>query len=197
MLFMLRTYDPGATRNRPGSSRSRGSSHARVESEGDGLAGVAEEFQPIAQRFDMRWRLDRGERVPRIAVLVSRYGGVRLMDIDAILQELTRIRDRLSEELEGDEYAELVARRDELRRQAREAFPATEEGLRAELERLVEAWDRLQKQRIDVVEQAGDLAAGNFGFTSDAVRLNRAIDEAAGRAELERRIRELKARLEE
>jgi len=117
------------------------------------------------------------------------------MDIDEILVELARIRDRLSEPQEGEEYAELIARRDDLRRQAREAYPTTKEALRDELDRLVAAWERLAKQRIDVVEQAGDLAAGNFGFTSDAMKVNRAIDEAGGREALERRIREVKARL--
>ena len=72
---------------------------------------------------------------------------------------------------------------------SREAL-ITRRNLRASLQR------QLQKQRIDVVKQAGDLAAGNFGFTSDAMLLNRRIDEAAGREELEQRIRELKARLE-
>lgn len=118
------------------------------------------------------------------------------MDIDQILDELNRIRDRLDEDPRSDDYAELVARRDELRRAAREAFPTTREALQGELERLVAAWERLAKQRIDVVEQAGDLAAGNFGFTSDAMQVNRAIDDAGGREELERRIREVKARLD-
>ena len=67
--------------------------------------------------------------------------------------------------------------------------------LRAELERLLATWDRLAGHRIDVVQQAGDLAAGNFGFTTDAVALNRRIDSAGGRADLEARIRDLRARL--
>ena len=41
----------------------------------------------------------------------------------------------------------------------------------------------------------GGSTGGDFGFAADAVRLNQRIDEAAGRDELERRIRELKARL--
>jgi hypothetical protein len=119
------------------------------------------------------------------------------VEIDAILDELTRIRDRLAESLEGDEYAALVARRDELRRDARQAVPTTKEAVRAELERLLDAWDRLAKQRIDPVKQAGGgSTGGDFGFAADAVRLNQAIDAAGGREELERRIRELKARLE-
>jgi hypothetical protein len=117
------------------------------------------------------------------------------MNIDAILEELTVIRERLSEGLAGDEYARLVARRDELRREAREAYPTTRAALRAELERMVAAWERLQKQRIDVVGQAGGSQGGDFAFTADAMGLNRAIDAVGGRDELERRIQELKARL--
>jgi len=118
------------------------------------------------------------------------------MDIDTILGELTAIRERLSEELDRDEYADLLARQDELRREAREAVPVTRDALEAELRRLVAAWDRLQKQRIDPVKQAGGgSAGGDFGFTSDAFRLNQAIDAAGGREELELRIRDVKARL--
>jgi formyltetrahydrofolate deformylase len=33
----------------------------------------AEEFQPIASRFQMRWRLSKGTRPPRMGILVSQY----------------------------------------------------------------------------------------------------------------------------
>lgn len=117
------------------------------------------------------------------------------MDIDAILRELAGIRDELDGPVDGARYVELTARRDELRRAARLATPSTPQMLRAELERLLATWDRLAGRRIDVVQQAGDLAAGNFGFTTDAVALNRRIDSAGGRADLEARIRDLRARL--
>lgn len=120
------------------------------------------------------------------------------MTIDEILDELTEIRERLASEPDGEEYAELVARRDDLRRQAREAVPTSRREMLLELERLTDAWDRLQKDRIDPVKQAGGgSAGGDFGFAADAVRLNQAIDAAGGREELERRIRELKRRLGE
>lgn len=45
----------------------------RVEWEGE-VEGIAEAFAPIAERFDMTWRLETGERVPRIALLVSKDG---------------------------------------------------------------------------------------------------------------------------
>ena len=117
--------------------------------------------------------------------------------LDRILAELASIRDRLQEEVAAAERIDLMERQDELRREARRAAPTPREDLQRQLTRLVAAWDRLQRQRIDVVKQAGDLAAGNFGFTSDADRINRQIDAAAGREDLESRIRELKAKLQQ
>ena len=115
--------------------------------------------------------------------------------LDRILAELASIRDRLQEEVASAERVELLERQDELRHEARREAPASRADLQRQLTRLVAAWDRLQRQRIDVVKQAGDLAAGNFGFTSDALRINRHIDEAAGREDLENRIQELKMKL--
>lgn len=115
--------------------------------------------------------------------------------LDRILAELASIRDQLEDAVDGNARVDLLERREELRSEARQAAPATRAELEGELDRLHKAWDRLQKQRIDVVKQAGDLAAGNFGFTADAMRLNQQIDVAAGREELEGRIRELKAKL--
>ena len=117
--------------------------------------------------------------------------------LDRILAELASIRDRLQEEVAAAERIDLMERQDELRREARRQAPMPREDLQRQLTRLVAAWDRLQKQRIDVVKQGGDLAAGNFGFTSDAARINRHIDAAAGREDLEGRIRELKAKLQQ
>ena len=37
------------------------------------LDELADEFQPIAERFEMHWRLARGERRPRMGILVSQY----------------------------------------------------------------------------------------------------------------------------
>lgn len=115
--------------------------------------------------------------------------------LDDIIAELAAIRERLLEVVDTVERLDLIERREELRAEARVVAPIDRREIEAQLERLVAAWDRLQRQRIDVVEQAGDLAAGNFGFTSDAAILNRKIDAAAGRDDLERRIRDLKARL--
>lgn len=115
--------------------------------------------------------------------------------LDEILSELASIRNRLEEAVNADVRLDLLQRREELHNEAREVVPTSRAELEGELARLDKAWDRLQRQRIDVVKQAGDLAAGNFGFTADAVRLNQKIDIASGRDELERQIRELKAKL--
>ena len=118
-----------------------------------------------------------------------------MSDLDGILVDLATVRDRLAETVDPVERITLMERRDELHREARALAPLSKAELELELERLVGSWEALQRQRIDVVKQAGDLAAGNFGFTSDAVRLNQQIDEAAGRKELERRIADLRSRI--
>jgi hypothetical protein len=120
-----------------------------------------------------------------------------MSDLDRILVDLASVRDRLAETVDAVERITLMERRDELHREARELAPLSKTELELELERLVGSWETLQRQRIDVVKQAGDLAAGNFGFTSDAVRLNQQIDEAAGRKELEQRIADLRSRIAE
>ncbi len=120
-----------------------------------------------------------------------------MSDLDRILAELASLRDRLQETVDAAERIGLMGRRDELHREARELAPISKGELQVQLKRLVVAWETLQRQRIDVVKQAGDLAAGNFGFTSDAVRLNQKIDEAGGRQELERRIALLRVRIAE
>jgi len=50
----------------------------RLEWELEGFAlppeAIAEAFRPIAERFDMRWRLATSDHIPRVAVLVSKQG---------------------------------------------------------------------------------------------------------------------------
>jgi len=50
----------------------------RLEWELEGFSlpeeAIAEAFRPIAERFDMRWRLAISDRIPRLAVLVSKQG---------------------------------------------------------------------------------------------------------------------------
>jgi hypothetical protein len=120
------------------------------------------------------------------------------VDLDEILAELTQIRDRIAATSDSEERTRLETRRQELRRMAREEVPPSRAELRAELQRLESAWDRLQKTRIDPVKQAGGGSiGGDFGFAADAVRINQQIDSAAGRADLERRIMELRTLLDD
>lgn len=116
------------------------------------------------------------------------------MTIDEILLELGRISDRLESGVDRDEQAALLARRAELRRLARDAVPTTRAALRSELELLVKQWDRLAKERLMPVPASGT-GGGDVGFITEATGLNRAIDAAGGREELERRIRVLRDRL--
>lgn len=120
------------------------------------------------------------------------------MGLDEILRELNWIGERLREGVSASDQARLEERREELRREARREAPEPREALEAELRRLEKAWKRLQRQRIDPVRQAGGgSSGGDFGFATDAILLNQQIDEAQGRDELEDRIRELRARLDE
>ena len=118
------------------------------------------------------------------------------MNIDEILLELGRIRDRLEMGLDRDDLAVLLERRAELRRLAREAVPTTRAALRSELELLIEEWDRLARERVIPVPASGT-GGGDVGFIADATELNRAIDTAGRREELEHRIRELRDRLDD
>lgn len=118
------------------------------------------------------------------------------MDVDEILVELAEIRDRLESAVDRDERIGLLARRAELQRLARDAVPTTRAALQAELDGLVEEWDRLAKERLMPVPASGT-GGGDVGFIAEATDLNRAIDAAGGREELERRIRRLRDRLDD
>lgn len=121
-----------------------------------------------------------------------------MAEIDRIFEELAYISSRLAEGPPTAERLRLRERRKELHLAAERLATPGPEALRAELEELERQWERLRKTRIDVVEQAGDLSAGgNFGFTADAMRINRAIDESGGRAAIEERIRQIKTLLAE
>lgn len=110
------------------------------------------------------------------------------MDVTAITRELAEIQDRLLE-LPDDAFAERVElrrRQDELRGLARAAGDTMDLGrptsdLLGELGALRARMREIERQRIDLVKQAGSGGAtsaemGNLG----GVRINRAIDEAHG-----------------
>ena len=81
---------------------------------------------------------------------------------------------------------------------AREGVAVDRKSLEAELEGLLERWDGLQKQRIDVVMQSGGGSQGGDAFSgAHAVKLNQQIDASHGRAGVESRIAEIRRLLEE
>jgi len=119
-----------------------------------------------------------------------------MAEIDRIFEELTHITARLQDDISPDERIRLQERRRELHGEAEELREDDPVALMAELERLERRWDDLSKQRIDVVKQAGGgSVGGDFGFATDAQRINRSIDESGGRARIEARIKELRNRL--
>ncbi len=122
-------------------------------------------------------------------------------EIDAVEADLEEVRRQLAQ-APADAYTTRIDLRErerdlqaQLAKLERER-PVDAAALRAELEALERRRDRLAKERIDVVSQAGGgSAGGDFAFATDAWKLNRQIDEATGLNEIEDRIAEIKARL--
>jgi hypothetical protein len=129
--------------------------------------------------------------------------GVR--DLDAVMADLMEIRGQLEalDPADNETRRQLLARREELRAEAREIEAAADPAgsaarLRRELEILELQWQELADKRIDVVKQAGGGSlGGDFGFATHAMDVNREIDSAGSRDEIEARIAEIKAQLEE
>ena len=124
------------------------------------------------------------------------------MDINNVLAEMGEIMDQLAS-LPDDAFGErhrLRQRQKELRSIAadlREGTPVDRQSLQSELEQLLERWDALQKERIDVVMQSGGGSQGGDAFSgAHAAQVNRQIDAARGRAELEARIGEIRRLLD-
>lgn len=118
---------------------------------------------------------------------------------DEIWRELSRIRQLLESASDHETRADLTRRRDELREQARLVALSNEstEALEAELSALGERWDRLQRMRIDIVQQSGGGAEHGIDNARDAMRINEEIDRSQGRAELEARIAAIRRILED
>ena len=118
---------------------------------------------------------------------------------EEIWRELSRIRELLESGSDQETRAELTRRRDELREQARLVALSNEstEALEAELASLGERWDRLQRMRIDIVQQSGGGAEHGIDNARDAMRINEEIDRSQGRAEIEARIGAIRRILED
>lgn len=119
-----------------------------------------------------------------------------MSSIDAIFSELSAVVARLAALDPGAaaERAALEARRTELRESARLAGgPTTRADAELLLEQLLRRRQQLLDGHIDVVRQAGEFA--HVGTGLETMRLNAAIDEAAGRDALEQKIAELRRRI--
>ena len=119
-----------------------------------------------------------------------------------MIQEMGRIADRLASLPESafEERLELRQRQDQLRATALElgeSAPVDSKALQVELDHLLRRWDALQKERIDVVAQSGGGSQGGDAFSgAHAVRVNRQIDAARGRDQIESRIAEIRRLLD-
>lgn len=119
-------------------------------------------------------------------------------ELDQVLAEMGRVMDELAA-LEDDAFDQrfrLLQEQKRLRVRAaelREGAPVNREALEAELASLVDRWDAIQEQRIDVVLQSGGGSQGGDAFSGAyAVRMNQEIDQALGRDRIESRIAEIR-----
>ncbi len=116
--------------------------------------------------------------------------------LDGVVRELAEVAlelDRLPSE--DSRRPNLEERRRELKDEAARLSGGTLVAeLRRELATLEAQREQLEGRHVDM--SGGGFLGGDAGFSSDAQRLNRRIDEAAGREALEARITELHSRLE-
>ena len=120
------------------------------------------------------------------------------MDADAIWQELRRINSLLADADSPSERRQLLERKTDLQRQAR---AVADEGvpdlvLELELQEAERRWVELQHERIDPIKHSGGDFGGDIKAGVDVIYMNKKIDAAQGRAELEARIAELRRLLE-
>ena len=125
-----------------------------------------------------------------------------MQEHETVLHELVELGDRLAGLPEDayEERAALRARQTELRQRAAELrvtaeLASNEEELRSELKRLEELLTRIiSEDHIRVVPATE--GGGPGGFVGDAMKINRLIDSARDRGEIEERIRILRDHLE-
>ena len=123
-------------------------------------------------------------------------------ELDQILADMGRVMDDL-EALADDAFDERLRLLQEQKRlrvraaEVRAAAPINRAALEAELAGLLDRWDGIQDQRIDVVMQSGGGSQGGDAFSgAHAVRMNQEIDQALGREQIELRIAEIRRLLE-
>lgn len=125
-----------------------------------------------------------------------------MKELDQILAEMGRVMDDLGA-LADDAFEERLQLLQEQKRlrvraaEVRAGAPINREALEAELAGLLDRWDGIQDQRIDVVMQSGGGSHGGDAFSgAHAVRMNQEIDRALGRDQIELRIAEIRRLLE-
>ena len=121
------------------------------------------------------------------------------MDADAIWQELQKINSLLASTESPSERQRLLDLKGDLQRRAR---AAADDGvpdlvLELELEEAKRRWIELQHERIDPIKHSGGDFGGDIKAGVDVIYMNKKIDAAQGREELEARIAELRRMLEE
>jgi hypothetical protein len=120
------------------------------------------------------------------------------MDADAIWEELQRVNSLLDDAETPADRQRLLDHKAELQQRAR---AVAEEGVPAivfelELEEAKRRWIELQHERIDPIKHSGGDFGGDIKAGVDVIYMNKKIDAAQGRAELEARIAELRRLLE-
>ncbi len=120
------------------------------------------------------------------------------MDADAIWQELQRVNSLLESSDSPSERQTLLDHKADLQRRARSL---ADDGvpdlvLELELEETERRWIELQHERIDPIKHSGGDFGGDIKAGVDVIYMNKKIDAAQGRAELEARIAELRRALE-
>lgn len=120
--------------------------------------------------------------------------------VDAALSEITEITARLDAMGPGDPgRRELIARRDELRRSARDASAASRsvDTLRYELDQSYRALEDLDARATERAKSEKRAFRWINDPDSEANRINRMLEEqdAAAREQLERRVREIEHQL--
>ena len=120
------------------------------------------------------------------------------MDADAIWAELQRINALLDETDSASERQRLLDRKADLQHRARTIADddVPDIVLELELEEAERRWVELQKERIDPVRHSGGDFGGDIKAGVDVIYMNKKIDAAQGRAELEARIAELRRQIE-
>jgi hypothetical protein len=122
------------------------------------------------------------------------------VDADRIWNELQHLNSLLETAVDPSERRRLLDRKQDLQLGARALAAGGVPDISLELE-LAEAerrWTTLQRDRLDHVKYAGGGAfGGDVQAGADVVYMNKRIDAAQGREELESRIAELRRLIEE